>query len=106
MTSWAIVDTNVLIATVLNEQFSAQSVSLIQHFNDTEIRLAAPTLQRYEFVAVMRRAIYSNRLDQESAQQRYNALKGFPIQFFIDEKLLDAAFDLATAFNLPTAYDA
>ena len=70
------------------------------------VEFFAPTLLRYEFVAVTRKWVYRNLLSQTSALTARYKLEAYPINFVLDKALLDRAFDLATQYNRPTAYDA
>jgi predicted nucleic acid-binding protein len=106
MTAWVVADSGIFIATVLKETYSPQAEQLIQQWREQQVQIAAPTLFRYEAVAVMRKSVYRGLLSVDQAIRGRDALLEYPIQFLMSEALLKRGFDLAAQFNRPTAYDA
>ena len=106
MTSWVVVDSGIVIASVLPEPLSGKAETLLKHYEQNAFQLAAPTLFLYEIVAVMRKSVFRNIITDAEAQTRLNLLLAQPIQLMIDNQLLRRAYDIATQFNRPTAYDA
>lgn len=104
MTSYVILDSGILLATVMNERYSEQAKRLLDSFKSKN--LAAPTLLHYELVAVTRKWVYRELITTEKAEQMLNTLLGYSIELHFDAKLLKRAYELATKYNRPTAYDA
>src|SRR5258708_1171897 len=100
-----IVDSGIVLATYLMEPHSEKAKALIQSWQEQGTTLAAPALFRYEVIAVMRRAIFQKRLTAEEASEGCDEILSTPIQFYIDNELLKRAFEIASHFNRPTAYD-
>jgi predicted nucleic acid-binding protein len=100
-----VVDSGVILASVLGESQSQNAQLLLRRWRDSKIDLAAPSLFRYELVAVLRKWVYQRRLSTEESQDILYSLLNYPIQLYFDEMLLKRAYELATRFDRPTAYD-
>jgi predicted nucleic acid-binding protein len=61
---------------------------------------------RYEVVAVSRKAVYQGRVTSEEGLRARDRLLSYPIELYFDDDLLKRSYELATAYNRPTAYDA
>lgn len=105
MAALVVVDSGILLSTVLIEKYTQTAQSLVRHWNKNKIQLAAPILFQYEIVAVVRRSVYQKRLTLEEAARVRDRLLSYGVQFHLDDLLLKRAFELATQFNRPTAYD-
>ncbi len=106
MTAWVVADSGIFIATVLVETYSWQAEQRVRAWHEQDIQIAAPTLFRYEIVAVMRKSVYRGHISTEQALKGRDALLEYPVQLFMDDLLLKRGFELATQFSRPTAYDA
>jgi predicted nucleic acid-binding protein len=105
MTSWAVIDSGILLATVLIEQYSKEAKALIKSLTGQQTQIAVPVLFRYEIVAVMRKHVYRGTLTAEEANNNYALLLAQPVQAMVDDALLRRGYELAAQFNRPTAYD-
>jgi predicted nucleic acid-binding protein len=105
MTSWVVADSGIMLATVLVEPYSANAKALVAFWKAQNMKVAAPSLFHYEIVAVLRKHVYRGTISQEKATTSIQALLETPVQLFMDIALLKRAYELATQFNRPTAYD-
>jgi predicted nucleic acid-binding protein len=105
MSGWVVLDSGILLASILVEEHTEQSKALLSHWRAENIQIAAPTLFRYELVAVMRKNVYRATLSADQAIEGLAFLLAQPIQLMMDDQLLKRGFELATMFNRPTAYD-
>jgi len=105
MNAWVVADSGLLIASVLLETHTPKAKAILQHWMDGKIRIAAPILFRYEIVAVMRKSVYRGMVTVEEAAKGRDFLFAYSVHFMIDSDLLKRAYELATQFNRPTAYD-
>ncbi|MBL8156721.1 MAG: type II toxin-antitoxin system VapC family toxin [Anaerolineae bacterium] len=100
-----VVDSGIILASVLGESQSQNAQLLLKRWRGSKIDLAAPSLFRYELVAVLRKWVYQRRLSAEESQSILDSLLNYPMQLYFDEMLLKRAYELATRFDRPTAYD-
>ena len=105
-TSYAVLDSGILLATVQTEPYTEHAKTLINQFAQRETELIAPTLLFYELVAVARKWVYRELTTSEKAKAALDTLLRYPITTFVDDALLHRAYELATEYNRPTAYDA
>src|SRR5262249_4880666 len=103
MTSWAVVDSGILLATVLIEQYSKEAKALIKSLSEQQMQIAVPVLFRYEIVAVLRKHVYRGTLTAEEGVNNYLLLLAQPVQAMVDDTLLRRGYELAAQFNRPTA---
>ena len=103
--SYVVLDSGIFLATVTSEPFTTQSDTLIEWCIRNQVQFVAPVLFQYEIVAVTRKWTHRNLMTYTSALMARNKLQAYPIRFLLDAMLLDRAFDLATQYNRPTAYD-
>lgn len=54
-TSYAVVDSGILLATVQTETYTQHATTLLNQFAQQQIQMIAPVLLRYEVVAVARK---------------------------------------------------
>lgn len=106
MAAWVVIDSGLLLATVLQEPYSDQAKTLLDAWTAQETELAAPELLRNEVAAVLRNRVHRGLLDAGEAFMSRDALLNLPITFYVDNTLVMHGYDLATRFNRPTAYDA
>jgi predicted nucleic acid-binding protein len=103
--SWVVADSGIFLAAALTEEYTLQATSLIEMWQKSSFQIAAPTLFQYEVVAVMRKSVHRGRLTDKDAIYQRDLLLAYPIQYMLDEKLLKRAYEIATLYNRPTAYD-
>jgi predicted nucleic acid-binding protein len=100
-----VVDSSLVLATILQESYSAKAKTLLENWNQAGTQLSAPDLFRYEVVAVMRKKAYQKQISAEEALKGLNTLFALPVQFYIDDALLKRGYELSVKYNRPTAYD-
>lgn len=104
-TSYAVLDSGILLATVQIEPYSEHANSLIKQLAEQQVQMIAPTLLKYELVAVARKWVYRELTTPEKAKTALNTLLHYPVTTIMDDALLHRAYELATEHNRPTAYD-
>lgn len=101
-----VLDSNILLASALvDEPFHLQAKLALLTWADTDMPLVAPRLFRSEITAVLRKAVFQQRITYAAGRELLLLLQA-PIEFHDDDMLLRSAFEIATRFNLPRAYDA
>ena len=65
MTAWVVADSGIFIATALKETYSVQAEQLVRNWREQGIQIAAPTLFRYEIIAVMRKSVFRGNVSAE-----------------------------------------
>lgn len=104
--SVVVLDSGILIASVFLETFTLQAQHLIKQLRAEGVQLHAPSLLRYEMVAVSRKAVYRGRVTAEEGRRARDQLLRYPVTLHLDDDLLKRGYELATQYNRPTAYDA
>jgi predicted nucleic acid-binding protein len=66
--SQVILDLGVFIASVYPETLTLQAKGLLRQLEEAQIVLHAPTLLRYELVAVSRKAVYQARVTAQAGR--------------------------------------
>jgi len=102
----AILDSGILIASVFIETLTPKAKGLLKQLQADSVALHAPTLLRYECVAVVRKAVYQGRVMPNEGLRIRDALLNHPLLLHFDDGLLKRGYELATQYNRPTAYDA
>jgi predicted nucleic acid-binding protein len=105
-TSYAVLDSGTLLATVQTETYTEHAKGLIAYMAQEQAQMIAPALLRYELVAVIRKWVYRELTTRDKAEHALNILLNYPVTTVADDGLLRRAYDIATEFNRPTAYDA
>ena len=105
MASVVVIDSGVLLGTVLQEKWTPKAKALLVQLEHQQVQLMAPILARYEVVSVMRKAVWQERLTADEGTEALTKLLNYSIEFRVDDMLLRRAYELATRFNRPTAYD-
>jgi predicted nucleic acid-binding protein len=88
------------------ETFTPQAKGLLQQLKVTKTVLNAPSLLRYELIAVSRKAVYQGRITAEQGRIARDQFLTYPVTLHFDDELLKRGYELAEEFNRPTAYDA
>lgn len=105
-TSYVVLDSGILLATVQAERYTEHAKTLIRQLAEQEFEIAAPYLIRYEMVAVTRKWVHRGLATPVEATAALETLLGYPLELYFDEPLLHRAYDLASTYNQPSAYDA
>lgn len=104
--SQVVLDSSIFIASVYVETFTPQAKGLLKQLKDAKTILNAPSLLRYELIAVSRKAVYQGRITAEQGRIARDQLLTYPVTLHFDDDLLKRGYELAEEFNRPTAYDA
>jgi predicted nucleic acid-binding protein len=101
-----VVDANILIASGLaDEPLHTQANQILSAWYTTKEPLTAPRLFRSEITAVVRKAVYQQRITPEQGRVMLARLLVYPVEFHEDTDLLKEAYELAVRFNRPRAYE-
>lgn len=101
-----VVDANILIAFVVaDEPLHTQAKQLMTFWHGANEDLIAPRLFRSEITAVIRKAVYQQRLTVEQGRLVLGHVLSYSLGFYEDDDLLKEAYELAVKFNRPRAYD-
>ena len=101
-----VVDSDVVLATILPETYTDAAYAQLTNWFQNEISLHAPALFHYEIVAVIRKKDYQKQLAVEDADAALHGLLTLAVQLHFDQGLLQRGYELASLFDRPTAYDA
>jgi predicted nucleic acid-binding protein len=102
-----VIDANILIAFGLaDEPLHTQARQILTEWRTTGTLLVAPRLFRSEITAVIRKAVYLERISHEQGRLMLSQLLVYPVEFHEDDALLKTAYELAHRLNRPRAYDA
>jgi predicted nucleic acid-binding protein len=101
-----VLDSGILIASVFIETLTPKAKGLLKQLQADGVELHAPTLIRYECVAVVRKAVYQSRVTSDEGLRIRDALLNHPLALHFDDALLKRGYELATRYDRPTAYDA
>lgn len=102
-----VIDANILIAFGLSDEpLHTQAVSILSMWLKQETALLAPSLFRSEITAVVRKAVFQERITHHQGRDLLERLLSFPVKFHEDTDLLKTAYELAEKYKRPRAYDA
>jgi predicted nucleic acid-binding protein len=87
-TSYTVLDSGILLATVQTEIYTKQAESLVGQLAQQQVEMVAPVLLRYEFVAVARKWVYRQLTTPEKAKAALDTLLRYPVTTVNDEALL------------------
>jgi predicted nucleic acid-binding protein len=104
--SQVVLDSGIFIASTFPEPLTIQAQELIAALQKDQATLYAPSLLRYELIAVSRKAVYQKRVTPEEGLIARDKLLSYPVTLHFDDALLRRGYELATIYNRPTAYDA
>ncbi len=107
MVSSIVVDSSVFLATVIPDPLRRNAMNLIYHIERRNVQIIAPTLFRYELVAVLRKQSGRGVITPRQAETGLDIMLKHTqkMQFVIDNDLLKRAFEISKQFNFPTACD-
>jgi predicted nucleic acid-binding protein len=101
-----VVDSNIFIAlTLIDEPFHTQATQMLSVWLSTNTLLVAPHLFKSEITAVLRKAVYQERITHYQGDGFLNYILGYPVTFYEDVALLKHSYELAYQLNRPRAYD-
>ncbi|MDZ4769843.1 MAG: type II toxin-antitoxin system VapC family toxin [Chloroflexota bacterium] len=106
MNSWIVIDSGVYIASVVEETHTEKADSLLAWIEEQAMRIAAPTLLRYEVAATLRKLAHRGSITPGDSARMLTQILGNAIDLVIDDRLITRAYELATEHGLPSAYDA
>jgi predicted nucleic acid-binding protein len=104
--SYTVLDSGIVLATVQTELHTRRAETPIERLVQQQVQMLAPALLHYELIAVARKWVYRQLTTVEKAQAALNTLLSYPVTTVVDEVLLRRAYESATEYNRPTAYDA
>ena len=100
------VDASVIISLVTPENQSLKTLNLWAKWMQEDICVVAPLLLKYEVTSALRRKVVRGIMSYEDARRSLETVSSLDIEFFDQSELSLRAYDMASRFNLPTAYDA
>lgn len=104
-TSYAVLDSGILLATVQAEPYTEHAKALIARLEQEQVQSVAPALLHYEIVSVVLKWVYRELAVQADASRVLDTLLRYPITLYFDEALLRRGYELAAEHNRPNAYD-
>jgi predicted nucleic acid-binding protein len=81
-TSYTVLDSGVLLASIQTEPYTAHAKTLIKRLIEADTQLAAPILLRYEVVAVTRKWVYRELTTPDKASKALDVLLNYPVELF------------------------
>ena len=105
MTRWC-VDASFIIAWLIPSQRTAAVSQRMAEYLEGEDEFVAPPLLEAEVVSTLRHWAYQGRLTREEGREMVQDFLRLGIALEAPPGLPTRAYDLATALNLPRAYDA
>lgn len=103
--SYVVLDSGIFLATIMNEPFTSNSKRLIADLVLANMQIVVPALFHYKVVATLRKWLYRGMISLPDAIFAREELLTRTLIYILDFSLLRRAFDLATQYNRPTAYD-
>ena len=101
-----VIDANILIAFGLSDEpLHTQASQVLSTWASAGTTLAVPRLFRSEITAVVRKAVYQQRITHDHGRGMLARLLMYPVELHEDDTLLKSAYELAEEFNRPRAYD-
>jgi predicted nucleic acid-binding protein len=106
MTSWVVIDSGVLLATVLPDPVSTHADAVFQHVRDHSLSVAVPALFRYELVAVIRKHVHRGTITSAEGHAALEIVLSQRVNVIMSDNMLLRGYALAERLARPTAYDA
>lgn len=106
MNSWIVIDSGVLIASVIEETYTEQADDLLEWIDRQNLKIVAPMLLRYEVAATLRKLVYRGSIEAEDGARLLTQILGKPLELVADATLIERSYALSTEHNLPSSYDA
>jgi predicted nucleic acid-binding protein len=105
MAAVVVSDSGILLSNYLSVPLRGKAKAILDYWDQNGTKLVAPTLFQYEIVAVIRKEVHFKRITAERGLRLRDALLAKPVQLYFDEALLKRAYEIATQYGRPTAYD-
>jgi predicted nucleic acid-binding protein len=105
MNSLVCVDASILIKLVVGEEHSDRALALWSSWVDNGVEIVAPTLFPYEVTATLRKKVHRQLLTLAEGREAFAAALAVEVTPMSPPGLHERAWELATRFNRPTAYD-
>lgn len=105
MTSWAVPDASIVLATLLPQLSTSKAVALLNHWHSHETRLVAPTLMRYETVNAIRRQVSAAVISEERGIELLETLFKLPVRYISSSTLVRRGYELSGLLGLRKSYD-
>ena len=105
MNSPVCVDANLIVRTLVPDNFSQEAEALLARWQKTETPLIAPALLAYEVTSTLRRMVYQGALLRARGEQAFAHFQRMDIRLSHRKTILPLAWELARQFNRPRAYD-
>jgi predicted nucleic acid-binding protein len=106
MTLSIVIDSGVLIASVIEEDYSKQADALLMWSDAQEVQCFAPTLFHYKVAATLRKLAQRSVINPVDGTRLLKQMLSKLINLMVDDELIQRAYTLATEHGLPSAYDA
>ena len=100
------VDAGVLIKLVMAEEDSDRADALWEQWKEDGVKVVAPALLLFELTSVLRKKVHRGLLEPEEGKKAFDTVHRLPVQVLAPSDLHRRAWELATRFNRPAAYDA
>lgn len=100
------VDAGVLIKLVVAEEDSDRADALWEQWKEDGVKVVAPALLLFELTSVLRKKVHRGLLEPEEGKRAFDTVHRLPVQVLAPSDLHRRAWELATRFNRPAAYDA
>ena len=100
------VDAGVLIKLVVAEEDSDRADALWEQWKEEGVKIVSPGLLLFELTSVLRKKVHRGLLEPEEGKRAFDTVHRLPVQVLAPSDLHRRAWELATRFNRPAAYDA
>ncbi len=100
------VDAGVLIKLVMAEEDSDRADALWEQWKEDGVKVVSPALLLFELTSVLRNKVHRGLLEPEEGKRAFDTVHRLPVQVLAPSDLHRRAWELATRFNRPAAYDA
>ena len=104
--SLACADAGILIKLVVAEDDSDRADALWEQWKEDGVKVVSPGLLLFELTSVLRKKVHRGLLSLEEGEKAFDTVRQLPVQMLTPSDLHRRAWELATRFNRPAAYDA
>lgn len=105
MPARACVDASLAVRWLIPEEYSDESLDLLDVWTESHTELIAPTHLLYEVTATLRFLVYRKVISEEIGDGAFQRLAKLPIHLSSRAAMFSLAWRLAAEFNLPSTYD-
>ena len=99
-------DAGILIKLVVAEEDSDRADALWERWKEDGVKVVSPGLLLFELTSVLRKKGHRGLLSPEERERAFDTVHRLPVQVLTPSDLHRRAWELATRFNRPAAYDA